>query len=289
MSTEFTFPDWLPREPVPPPPPVDDHRVEGLVNRFIAAKQEALFGAPDAFYRQEGADAVDGAPAIAERLQALRAATLEQARDDGERAALGPRLDAHIEDAMDGIDRHVGKQHKAWQRQVISERQTLIRRAAELEHDNDGKIGGLADVHASAAQELARLDGVSAGSPEEATRLNAARSQILSTAIAQRIATAKNAQAVALFERVKDALTPADRRAFEVPIGAAADDAATDAWLQRERSKDGAPLVDRAGLDDTLSAQQRHILRAKIAARDSADESNRFATVKGLDDRRAEA
>jgi hypothetical protein len=58
MSTEFVFPDWLPREPVPPPPPVDDHRVEGLVNRFIAAKQEALFGAPDAFYRREGGDAL---------------------------------------------------------------------------------------------------------------------------------------------------------------------------------------------------------------------------------------
>src|SRR3954469_14249679 len=158
MSIKFEIPEWYPKAPLPPPaPPVDDYRIEGLVNRFIAGKQDALFALPDAFYRQEGVDAVDGAPAIAERLQALSAATLEQARDDGERAALGPRLDAHIEDAMDGIDRHVGKQHKAWQRQIISERQTLIQRAAELEHDNDNKITGLADAHASAAQERARL------------------------------------------------------------------------------------------------------------------------------------
>ncbi len=32
------------------------HRAEGLVNRFIAGKQEALFTAPDAYYRQQGGD-----------------------------------------------------------------------------------------------------------------------------------------------------------------------------------------------------------------------------------------
>ena len=93
MSTEFIFPDWLPREPTPPSPPADDHRVEGLVNRFIAAKQATLFEAPDAFYRLEGGDAVEGEPAIRQRLQDLRTAALELARDQGERDALGPRLD----------------------------------------------------------------------------------------------------------------------------------------------------------------------------------------------------
>lgn len=72
-------------------------------------------------------------------------------------------------------------------------------------------------------------------------------------------------------------------------MAVARDDTATDAWLAREGSKDGAPLVDRIGLDDTLSDQQRHILRAKIAARESAEESRRYATVKGLDDQVAKA
>src|SRR5579883_171272 len=78
MSTSFEIPSWLLREssPSPPPPPVDDHRVEDLVNNFIAGKQDALFNAPDAYYRTTGADAVDGAPAITQRLQDLRTATL---------------------------------------------------------------------------------------------------------------------------------------------------------------------------------------------------------------------
>src|SRR5947209_935948 len=39
----------------------------GLVNGFIAGKRDALFDAPGAYYRTLGADAVDGAPAIARR------------------------------------------------------------------------------------------------------------------------------------------------------------------------------------------------------------------------------
>ena len=289
MSTRFEIPEWLGEQTAPPPPPVDDHRVEGLVNRFIAGKQEALFTAPDAFYRREGGDAVDGAPAIVQRLHDLRAATLDRARDDGERVALGPRLDAHIEDAMDGIDRHLGAQRTVHQRQIVSERQALIRRAAELEPDNDDKIAGLADAHASAAQELARLDGIAPGSPEEAAAQDAARSQILRAVIEQRIGANRPDHAVTLYDRVKAALSPADRRALELPIGAAADDAATDAWLARETATDGAPLADRAGLDDGLTDRQRLILRFKIDARDSAEQSNRYAAVKGLDDRLAAA
>src|SRR5512140_498439 len=149
MSTPFEIPDWLVDRSAPPlpPPPVDDHRVEGLVNDFIAGKQDALFTAPDAFYRSQGRDALDAAPAIAQRLQDLRGATLDQARDDGERAALGPRLDAHLDDAMDGIGRHLDAQRRVFQRNTLGTRQALIRRAAELEHDNDDKIAGLAEAH----------------------------------------------------------------------------------------------------------------------------------------------
>jgi hypothetical protein len=71
MSFEFDLPaSWrdTPAPPTPAPPEVDHHRIEGLVNDFISAKQDALFTAPDAFYRRIGGDAVDGAPAIFQRL-----------------------------------------------------------------------------------------------------------------------------------------------------------------------------------------------------------------------------
>jgi Transglycosylase SLT domain len=288
MSTRFEIPEWLPQQPEPPLPPVDGHRVEGLVNRFITAKQEALFTAPDAFYRQQGGDAVAGAPAIARRLKDLRGATLDQAGDDGERAALGPRLDAHVDEAMDGIGRHVAAQRTVFQRSTLTERQRLIRRAAELEPDNDDKIASLAEAQAGAAQALAQLDGAAPGSPEEAAAMAAARSQLWRGVIEQRIGGASPAQALALYERVKDALSPQDRRALEAAIANTADDAATDAWLARQTGTDGGPLTDRLGRDAALSDTQRTLLRFKIAARESMAEAKRVAAVKGLDDTLAE-
>lgn len=80
-------------------------------------------------------------------------------------------------------------------------------RAAELEPDNDDKIAGLAEAQASAARELARLDGVAPDSPEEIDILHGARSQILRTAIEQRIANAEGPQALTLYDRVKQTLS----------------------------------------------------------------------------------
>jgi hypothetical protein len=125
MSVPFEIPDWLMPTDDPSPPDtsiVDPHRVEDLVNRFIAGKQDALFTAPDAYYRTTGADAVDGAPGILDRLNGLQQATLDAANDDGTRAALDPRLDAHLDDARDGIDRHVAGQRDELTRQIIGER-----------------------------------------------------------------------------------------------------------------------------------------------------------------------
>jgi hypothetical protein len=62
-------------------------------------------------------------------LAQLRRSTLDQPQDDNERAVLGPRLDLHVDDARDGIDRHVAKQQDELTRQIISAHQTLIQRA----------------------------------------------------------------------------------------------------------------------------------------------------------------
>jgi hypothetical protein len=75
MSARFVIPDWMvPADPAPQPDltDVDPYRVEHLVNRFIAAKQDALFIAPDAYYRHEGSDAVQLHPHITNRLTGLK-------------------------------------------------------------------------------------------------------------------------------------------------------------------------------------------------------------------------
>ena len=289
MSTEFQIPEWLLSAPPPPAPPADDHRIEGMVNHFIAGKQEALFTAPDAFYRLEGDDAIQGQPAINDRLQALRTATLDLARDDSERAALGPRLDLHLDDAADGIDRHVAEQRRVYQRQVVAQRQTLIQRSAELEHDNDTKILGLAEANATAAREGARMDGVVPDSPEEAAAILGARSDILRRAIDERIANGKGAQALALFDRVKDQLAPADRLSLDTPVQATRNDQLANQWIDRESKTGGPPLQQRVESDPDAPSDVKPIVRAKVDARESADESARAAKVQALDDELHEA
>jgi hypothetical protein len=282
MSAEFVIPDWMvPADPPPQPDlsEVDPHRIEGLVNRFIAAKQDALFEAPDAYYRTTGADAVDGTPAILDRLTGLRDAMVDQARDDDERALLGPRLALHIADATDGIDRHVANQQDELARQIISERQRLIQRAAELEHTNDDKLAGLAEANASAAQELARMNG-----EPEGPAIDAARSAIWHSAIGQRIANGDGAGAIELFQRGRHQLTAQHVLSLDTPLQVARQDQTADQWIANQSATDGPPLKERLDADPDLPQETKYVIRAKVDARDSAEESKQVATIQALDD-----
>ena len=301
MSVPFEIPDWL--IPTDDPPPdtsaVDPHRVEDLVNRFIAGKQDALFTGPDAHYRTTSGDAVRRLPYITNRLTDLKNEQLAgplpyypqssaglvpenliQPLTDGDRAALGERLDAHIADAMDGINRHITAQRDVFNRQTIAERQRLIQRAATLEHNNDDKLAGLAEAHASAAQELARMNG-----EPKAAAMDAARSAIWRTAIDQHLANGNGPQAIDLFDRMKDQLAPGDQRHLEMPIQHAALNRTADQWIDRERPAPGESLLTRLQSDPDLSPIEKAIVRLKLNAHDSVQESDRAATVKGLDDR----
>jgi hypothetical protein len=283
VSPEFSFPDWAvppdPPSPPPPPPAADPHRIGDLVNGFIAAKQDALFDAPDAIYRQSGGDAVAAAPVVTQRLTGLRDDTLEQAADDGERQALQTQLDAQLSDALDGIDRHVAQHRDVRNREILSERQRLIERSAALEHNNDDKLVGLAEANANAAQMRAQLDGT----PEKPA-MQAARSAVWRNAIGERIASGQGPQALELFDQTKDQLTSTDQRALDVPIEAARTDAIADAWIAREQDSPGESLGTRSQADPGLSDAEKATTFAKIEARESAQESARVATVQGLDD-----
>jgi hypothetical protein len=77
----------------PPPPPIDplvareekianDTRVESELNNFISAKQGALFTAPDAYYRKQRRDAVDGAPQAIQRPHDIKDGLLDGVAND---------------------------------------------------------------------------------------------------------------------------------------------------------------------------------------------------------------
>ena len=276
---EFVFPSEWGDAPPPPSPDVDPDRIEGLQNGFLAATQQALHTAPDAFYRTTGQAAVEGAPALQQRLSQLRDDALAQAKDDNERAALAPRLDANLTYIQGGIDRHVAEQTLVRNQQIALERQALNLRLAELEHGDDSILPSVAEANASVAQHLARLRG----EPEEPAML-AARSAVWRNAIDQRLATGQGPQALDLFERVQDQLVPADRRALEVPIQTALSEATADQWIAREADRRGEPLAARVKADTELSPTEKAIVLAKVEAEDSARDATRIATVKGLDD-----
>jgi hypothetical protein len=192
---------------------------------------------------------------------------------------LQTQLDAQLADALDGIDRHVARHRDVRSREILSARQRLIERSAALEHNNEAKLAGLAEANADAAQMRARLDGSS-----EKPAMQGARSAVWRSAIGELIASGQGPKALRLFDRAKEHLTSADQRALDVPIQATRMEATADAWIAREQDSPGEPLGSRSRADPHLSDAEKATTLAKIEARDSARESARVATVKGLDD-----
>ncbi|MGC4064112.1 MAG: hypothetical protein QM784_05615 [Polyangiaceae bacterium] len=192
---------------------------------------------------------------------------------------LGPRLDAQMGEARDAIGRHAARQQDALNRQIVSERQTLIQRAAELEHDNDGKLGGLAEANAGAAAELARLTG----QPAEPAMADA-RSAVWRTAIGQHLARGNGAQALALYDTVHPHLSDSDRLSLDTPLQVVRDDREADAWLAQNEGTDGPTVQERLDADPSLPAERKFLIRAKADERDAAIASRRAATVQDLDD-----
>jgi hypothetical protein len=168
--SNFIIPSWAEPQPLPPSPPIDpnvareekianDTRVESEINRFIAAKQDALFNAPDAFFRTQGDDAIHAAPVALQQLGDLRDSLIEGLANDYERERLGSSLDAHMSLARDAISHHVAEQSLVWQRQIALDRIHLLAKEAAFHHNDDNLIDALGDAAANAARTHARVSG----------------------------------------------------------------------------------------------------------------------------------
>jgi hypothetical protein len=152
----------------PPPPPIDpmvareekianDTRVESELNRFIAAKQDALFEAPDAYFRTQGRDAVDGASQAIQDLHDTKQNLLDGLANDYQRKRLGDALDAQMVLARDDISRHIAEQSRVWQRQVPSNRIDLLSKEAVLHRDDDDLVDALSEAASNAACDPERV------------------------------------------------------------------------------------------------------------------------------------
>jgi hypothetical protein len=216
----------------PPPPPIDpiiareekianDTRVESELNRFIATKQDALFTAPDAYYRKQGIDAIDSAPQAIQRLHAIKDALLDGLANDYQRKRLGAALDAQMTVVRDSISRHVTEQSREWQRQTALDRIDLLAKEAALHHSDDELI----DILCTAAGNAARAHTRVGDGPAEPDRENGAaataRSRVVSAATHARLDSGNPQGAAALLDRTRDLLDPAHTAPLLTQIQAA--------------------------------------------------------------------
>lgn len=247
-------------EPAPPPvdPMVareqqiaDTTRAEQGLNRFLAAKQNLLFEAPDAFYRQQGEDAIHAAPVATQKLDELRRDLLDRLGNDAQRDRLRNALDAQMELARDGMSRHVAEQSHAWQRQVAQDRIALLTKEAALHHNDDGLIDAIGHAAATAARVHARVGDELEQQAKEAAAATA-RSGVLGAAIQARLDRGDIKGANALFTQVQDQLDPEHAAPMQGQI---------DAGLMRvlpyrpsldDRDIKAVPLPNRPSIDGTL-------------------------------------
>lgn len=78
-------------------------------------------------------------------------------------------------------------------------------------------------------------------------------------------------------------LISTDCLSLDTPLRAARHDQTADQWIARKTATDGPPLKDRLDADSSLPPDTKYVVRAKIDARDSVDESQRAATAQELD------
>jgi soluble lytic murein transglycosylase-like protein len=214
---QFLWPDWkpLPQDsPLPPPSPdpeqaiADNTRAEEALNQFIAARQNALFEAPDAFYRTQGSDAIHAAPAVTQALQQVRSNLLDGLANDSQRNKLASVLDAQMRLTRDGMARHVAEQSLAWQRKTAQDRIGLLTKEAAFHHNDEGLVDALGHAAANAARAHARVGGAPLDPQAEDAAAAFARSGVLGAAIQARLDRGDTAGANTLFTRVQDQLDP---------------------------------------------------------------------------------
>lgn len=233
----------------------NEARVQDLANGFMSGTQFTLYTDKDAFYRKRGQEAINGAQSATDRLIELKKDALGLAANEYQKQRLSKIIDAQLNDATNGISRHVAQQSVEWQKTVAQGRQQLLNNQAALDFPDAEKIDVLALAAESTAREQAKQAGVT-GTDQETAMVTAARSNIYTTAISQRLQNDQKRAALALYSKVKDKLDDKDNIKLASAIKSTATDVEAEDWIARNSPnnlpagvKQYQPLIQKAAAD----------------------------------------
>jgi hypothetical protein len=264
---QFLWPDWkpLPQDsPLPPPSPdpeqaiADNTRAEEALNQFIAARQNVLFEAPDAFYRTQGSDAIHAAPAVTQSLDQVRSKLLDGLANDSQRNKLASVLDAQMRLTRDGMARHVAEQSLAWQRKTAQDRIGLLTKEAAYHHNDNELVDALGHAASNAARAHARVGNTPLDPAAEDAAAATARSGVLTSAIQARLDHGDVQGANALLTRVNDQLDPAHAGPLQSQFETGGDAApigpqlAQTKPLSQQKVSDHRPAISENEMDAAL-------------------------------------
>ncbi len=187
---------------------VDNTAAEEGLNDFMAAKQAALFDAPDGFYHTQGSDAADAAPSTLDKLNRMKDQALDGMDNDAQRNKLGQAIDTHLTLAGQDIDRHVAEQNLAWQRQTAQGRIDALMREASLHHNDDELVDEMSNAAANAARAHLRVGGAPVDIDTEDAAATKAKSGIYHMAILGHLDRGNNEDAATMLDRLSDQLDP---------------------------------------------------------------------------------
>ena len=311
MTIAFELPDPQPEPPPAPPPPdvdippeafgahqiarlmpeaLDDPlyrqeaatanatRVEELNNDFIGRQREILHTGPDAFYRQQGRDAVLGAPDVIGRLNAVQDDLLGQAATPSQKAMLSKVLHSHMAVTHACIGDHVGLQSREWQKVVAQGRIDHLHEQARHHYDDHDLIETFAGTGESAAADQARLAGLKPDSETAKAQVASAHSAIWRTAIEQALAANDHGAASRLYERANGRLAPGDSAVLQPQLKAAAEIETARDYLGKiaRPASERPPFFDASRLMEEAEAAHKAVTERNNG--DWADNASQRAT-----------
>ena len=197
---------------------VNDSKIQELNNDFIKSQQDLLYNGDKAFYRQQGKNAIDAAPAATQALIDLKTNIINQTSNPYQRERLSRMLGAGVAEANNGISRFVAAQSMEWQKQTDVATAKLMGDEGHNNWADPVKLQAAADRAAQAGEALALRSGHAPGTPGSEVIVKEFRSKVYGNAVGAALASGNTAAAISLYDRVKPTLDSETDKRLESAI-----------------------------------------------------------------------